>query len=152
MNESEITTNSYRLCQAQENSTTQIMTYLVIGCDWLEKHNILSDWLNTLHGILSPALAKESSRIPLYYIGGNSLSRKMKPGINIKEENKDAKIYVGRSTPRPWTIFYFALIHYALVTFLLCFVHGQGQKLRTKTYKNCNLSGFITIAVHLFKH
>ena len=61
----------------------------------------------------------------------------MKPG-NIKRANKDAKIYVGRSTTVHNLLFCVHTKTFLLVSSsvsskqLLCFVHGQGQKSEQK--------------------
>ena len=83
----------------------------------------------------------------------------MKPA-NIKRANKDAKIYVGRSTTVHNLLFCVHTLCMSNVTKtfllvsssvsskqLLCFVHGQGQKKEEK-HRIKNLSSFITIPLH----
>ena len=80
----------------------------------------------------------------------------MKPG-NIKGANKDAKIYVGRSTTLHNLLFcaHTLCVNYVINTFLLVsfsvsskqllrFVHGQGQKREQKHIQQRTLPGFIT--------
>ena len=88
----------------------------------------------------------------------------MKPGKH-KEANKDAKIYVGRSTAVHNLLY--ALhdtlwMNYITKTFqsiglvsssvrskqLLCFVYGQGQKRQQKHTEQRTLSSFITIPLY----
>ena len=79
---------------------------------------------------------------------------------NIKRGNKDAKIYVGRSTSVHNLLFCTECINHVTKMLLLvsssvrskqllCFVQGQGQKREQKhTTKNFELSGFITIPLY----
>ena len=81
----------------------------------------------------------------------------MKPSVNIRGANKEAKIYVGMSTTVH--IFCFALMHYAwitsqdfywlvvwtnLITYcsLSVFVHGQPPKIKNKNIKQKNFAEF----------
>ena len=61
---------------------------------------------------------------------------------NIKVANKDAKIYIGRSTA-----VHNLTLRSNYVKILLCFVQGQGQKIKQNIQQKA-LSGFITIPVY----